>query len=130
MLQQRNPDYSANEELMPFQLPQVPYMSPDLVIPGVLDEALKDDNLWIPTSDSVSFKPLLLNTSSGYYINLLRVRKSGVYLDIVIPEQYMHSYLKVVGIILSMIGLQKKNHLLTNHQAKPILFSYLKMLLK
>lgn len=78
MVQQRNPDYSANEELMPFQLPQVPYMSPDLVIPGVLDEALKDDNLWVPTSDSVSFKPLLLNTSAGYYVNLLRVRKSGV----------------------------------------------------
>lgn len=75
---QRNPEPGSNEELMPFQLPQVPYMSPDLVIPGVLDSMLEDDNLWVPTSDSVSFKPLLLNTSAGYYVNLLRVKKSGI----------------------------------------------------
>ena len=78
MTAQRNPEPIDNEELMPFQLPQVPYMSADLVLPGVLDKYLEDDNLWVPTSDSVSFKPLLLNTSAGYYVNLLRVRKSGV----------------------------------------------------
>ncbi len=66
------------EDVVPFQLPQVPHMSDDLVLPGVLDKYLEDDNLWVPTSESVSFKPLLLNTSAGYYVNLLRVRKSGV----------------------------------------------------
>ncbi len=78
MGKQSNPELVNGEEVVPFQLPQVPYMSPDLVIPGVLDQFLEDDHLWVPTSDSVSFKPLLLNTSAGYYVNLLRVRKSGV----------------------------------------------------
>lgn len=63
---------------VPYQLPQPSYMSPDLILPNVLSEWLKDDNLWIPTTKFVSFKPLLLHASSGYYINLLRVRKSGV----------------------------------------------------
>lgn len=63
---------------VPYQLPQPNYMSPDLILPNVLSEWLKDDNFWVPTSKFVSFKPLLLHASSGYYINLLRVRKSGV----------------------------------------------------
>lgn len=69
---------SVEETLTPYQLPQVPYMAADLVIQGVLDKFLEDDNLWVSTSESVSFKPLLLSTSGGYYINLLRVRKSGI----------------------------------------------------
>lgn len=63
---------------VPYQLPQPPHMSPDLVLPKVLSEWVKDDSLWVPTTDSVAFKPLLLHASGGYYINLLRVRKSGV----------------------------------------------------
>ncbi|MFN1232500.1 2,4'-dihydroxyacetophenone dioxygenase family protein [Enterobacter hormaechei] len=69
---------TLQDELIPYQKPQVPYMAPDLVLPGVLDEYLKDDNLWVPVTDSLSFKPLLLNTTAGYYINLLRVKKSGI----------------------------------------------------
>lgn len=69
---------SVEETLTPYQLPQVPYMSADLVTHGALDKFLEDDNLWVSTSESVSFKPLLLSTSGGYYINLLRVRKSGI----------------------------------------------------
>lgn len=72
--QSRKPDELA----IPYQLPQVPYMAPDLVHLGVLDQWLEDDHLWVPTTDSVSFKPLVLGTSGGYYVNLLRVRKSGV----------------------------------------------------
>ncbi|ARP97038.1 2,4'-dihydroxyacetophenone dioxygenase family protein [Bordetella genomosp. 13] len=70
----RRPDTRA----IPYQLPQAPDMSADLVVPGVLAGALDDDALWVPTSESVSFKPLLLSASGGYYINLLRVRGSGV----------------------------------------------------
>lgn len=69
---------STDTESMPYQLAQVPYMAPDLVLPGVLSEYLEDDDLWVPTSESVSFKPILLNTTHGYYINLLRVKKSGI----------------------------------------------------
>lgn len=63
---------------IPYQLPQVPHMAADLVIPGVFSGTADDDALWVPMSESVSFKPLLLSTSGGYYINLLRVRRSGV----------------------------------------------------
>lgn len=67
-----------DELAIPYQLPQVPFMAPDMVLPGVLDQWLEDDRLWVPVTASVSFKPLLLSVSGGYYINLLRVRQSGV----------------------------------------------------
>lgn len=50
----------------------------DLVHPGVTTEWLKDDELWVPQSENVWFKPLMLNVSQGYFVNLLRVRKSGI----------------------------------------------------
>lgn len=74
-----NDDMTINSEmLVPYQKPQVPFMAADLVLPGVLNDYLKDDRLWVPVTETLSFKPLLLNTTSGYYINLLRVKKSGV----------------------------------------------------
>jgi 2,4'-dihydroxyacetophenone dioxygenase len=55
-----------------------PYGVPDdLIIPGVLD--LDDDeNLWVPQSQDVFFRPLLLSVSQGFFVNILRVRRSGV----------------------------------------------------
>jgi quercetin dioxygenase-like cupin family protein len=50
----------------------------ELIQPGVMTKWLEDDNLWVPQSESVSLKPLMLNTSNGYFVNLLRVRTSGV----------------------------------------------------
>ncbi|WP_233886809.1 2,4'-dihydroxyacetophenone dioxygenase family protein [Paraburkholderia flagellata] len=70
----RQPDELA----IPYQHPQPADMSADLVHAGVLDQWLQDDKLWVPTTKTVSFKPLLLNASQGYYVNLLRVRQSGV----------------------------------------------------
>jgi 2,4'-dihydroxyacetophenone dioxygenase len=35
-----------------------------------------DERDWVPQSTTLSFKPLLLNVSQGYYINILRVRAS------------------------------------------------------
>jgi quercetin dioxygenase-like cupin family protein len=37
-----------------------------------------DERVWVPQAPGVSFRPLLLNTVSGGWCNLLRVRKSGV----------------------------------------------------
>jgi 2,4'-dihydroxyacetophenone dioxygenase len=70
----RTPD----EQAIPYQLPQPVDMSHDLVHLGILDKWLEDDNLWVPMTGTVSFKPLLLSASQGYYVNLLRVRQSGV----------------------------------------------------
>ena len=53
-------------------------MVPELVHTGVLSDWLKDDEMWVPQSEGVAMKPILLNVTQGYYVNLLRVRKSGV----------------------------------------------------
>jgi len=70
----RRPDTLA----VPYQLPQAADMAADLVMPGVLDPVLDDERYWVPMNESVSFRPLLLAVSAGYYVNLLRVRRSGV----------------------------------------------------
>ena len=36
-----------------------------------------DERSWVPQSPDVTFRPLILNVSQGYYINILRVRTSG-----------------------------------------------------
>jgi quercetin dioxygenase-like cupin family protein len=53
-------------------------LKPEMVQPGALTDQLQDDNLWVPQGENVWFKPLMLNTTHGYFVNLLRVRKSGV----------------------------------------------------
>lgn len=52
-------------------------MMPDLFMSGALDLDA-DEHLWVPQADGVWFKPLVLWVSQGYYVNLLRVRNSGV----------------------------------------------------
>src|ERR1700740_2985705 len=37
-----------------------------------------NERAWFPQSSDVAFRPLILNVSQGYYINILRVRDSGV----------------------------------------------------
>ena len=60
-----------------YQLPQPMGMVPDTLIAGAL--ALDgDEQDWVPQAQGVWFKPLLLNVSQGYYLNILRVRASGV----------------------------------------------------
>jgi 2,4'-dihydroxyacetophenone dioxygenase len=53
------------ELAIPYALPQVPYMSPDLVYLGATTDWLKDSEMWFPATKAVSFKPLLLCTSGG-----------------------------------------------------------------
>ena len=60
-----------------YQRPQPTAMAPDLLLPGAVD-ADGDPETWIPQSENVWFRPLLLNVSGGYYVNLLKVRKSGI----------------------------------------------------
>jgi len=38
----------------------------------------EDDRLWVPQMPNVWFRPLLLNTVNGEWVNLLRVTRSGV----------------------------------------------------
>ena len=37
-----------------------------------------DDRLWVPQAENVWFRPLLLNRVDGHWVNLLKVRRSGM----------------------------------------------------
>ena len=47
---------------------------PELAIAAIPD----DERVWVPQAPDVWFRPLLLNTVSGGWCNLLRVRRSGI----------------------------------------------------
>ena len=53
---------------------QLPGIQPEIAVQAIPD----DERLWVPQADNVWFRPLLLNTVTGSWCNLLRVRKSGV----------------------------------------------------
>lgn len=53
---------------------QLPGIQPEIAIPAVPD----DERVWVPQAPEVWFRPLLLNTVTGGWCNLLRVRRSGV----------------------------------------------------
>ncbi len=50
---------NIDESAGPYVGSQVPFLSTDLVHPGALTNWLEDDQLWVPTTRTVSFKPLL-----------------------------------------------------------------------
>jgi 2,4'-dihydroxyacetophenone dioxygenase len=54
--------------------PSLPFGINDLVTQAVPD----DERLWVPQAENVWFRPLLLDRVAGLWVNLLRVRKSGV----------------------------------------------------
>lgn len=60
-----------------YQRPQPFGMTPDIVIGGALDLGGGED-AWVPQAPGVWFKPLVLNVSQGYYVNILKVRRAGV----------------------------------------------------
>lgn len=64
-----------DEARMPYQLPFPQDALDEIVIPQVLPD---DERVWVPQADSVWFRPLCLNRSQGYWVNLLRVRRAGV----------------------------------------------------
>ena len=69
-----NPE-TQDEARMPYQLPFPRDAQEEIVVPHAIPE---DDRVWVPQAENVWFRPLCLNRSSGYWVNLLKVRKSGV----------------------------------------------------
>ena len=53
---------------------QLPGIQPEIVAQAIPD----DERVWVPQAENVWFRPLLLNTVTGSWCNLLRVRKSSV----------------------------------------------------
>lgn len=68
---------AGDNESLAYQGEQPYGKTDDLVTVGALDLDC-DERLWVPQSESVSFRPLLLSVSQGYFVNILRVRKSGI----------------------------------------------------
>ena len=60
---------------IPYQLPMPKEALPEIVIPSAIPD---DDRLWVKQAENVYFRPLCLNVSQGYWMNLLKVIKSGV----------------------------------------------------
>jgi 2,4'-dihydroxyacetophenone dioxygenase len=53
---------------------QLPGIQPEIAVQAIPS----DERVWVPQAPDVWFRPLLLNTVTGSWCNLLRVRKSGV----------------------------------------------------
>jgi 2,4'-dihydroxyacetophenone dioxygenase len=68
---------SMDESKIAYQRPQPFGMVPDIFVGSALDLD-GDERDWVPQSPTVSFKPLILNVTQGYYVNILRVRSSGL----------------------------------------------------
>jgi 2,4'-dihydroxyacetophenone dioxygenase len=68
----------ASDDRAPYRGAQPYGVRDDFVESGVLDLDGADERLWVPQAEDVSFRPLLLAPSQGYFVNLLRVRRSGV----------------------------------------------------
>ena len=64
------------EPRIPYQLTMPKEALPEIVVPNALSE--DDNRLWVPQTDNVYFRSLCLNVSQGYWMNLLKVTKSGV----------------------------------------------------
>ncbi|KAI0141260.1 RmlC-like cupin domain-containing protein [Xylariaceae sp. FL1272] len=57
----------------------------NLIVLGILPTPLPaftgtagDEKLWVPQAPNISFRPLIFSVSQGYFVNLLRVRRSGI----------------------------------------------------
>ena len=83
-------------ENLPYQLPMPKDAPLEIVIPSAVPE---DDRLWVKQVENVFFRPLCLNISQGYLMNLLKVTKSVYYLVTVILMQYMVLFSRADGII-------------------------------
>ena len=59
----------------PYQLPMPKEAPTEIVVPNAIPE---DERIWVQQAENVWFRPLCLNVSQGYWMNLLRVRKAGV----------------------------------------------------
>ena len=77
------PDASPKEGIdddayQPYRGEQPSEALPEIFIPRAMPQNVDEELLWVPQTDCVSFRPLCLCVSGGYYVNLLRVRGAGV----------------------------------------------------
>jgi hypothetical protein len=114
-LQQAPERGSADQSKIAYQRPQPAGMVPDVFVGSAL--GLDGDELeWVPQSDTVAFRSLVLNVSQGYYINILRVRSSGVLSRHLILDRCMPSRCAEGGATSSTTGSLRPA---TTHSSRP-----------
>jgi len=67
---------SVDEARQPFAGEKPASALSEIFLASAMPDA--DERLWVPQTESVSFRPLCLSVSSGFYVNLLRVRGAGL----------------------------------------------------
>jgi hypothetical protein len=67
-----------SEATMPHRGEALFGMVDDLVVAKVLDPSQIDERLCVPQPPDASFLPLLPATSQGYFVNIIRMRGSGI----------------------------------------------------
>jgi hypothetical protein len=81
------PNARPAAEAIPYQGPPLPNVPLDLLVPNIPHLASsstttttpqEDERLWVPQAPGISFLPLLFSVSQGYFVNLLRVTRSGI----------------------------------------------------
>ena len=66
---------TKNNQEISYQLAMPKEALSDIVVSQAIPT---DDRIWVKQSENVWFRPLCLNVSAGYWVNLLKVTKSGV----------------------------------------------------
>jgi quercetin dioxygenase-like cupin family protein len=64
-----------DQSRMPYQLDMPREAQADLVVPHAVPQ---DERVWVPQAENVWFRPLCLNVSQGYWMNILKVTRAGV----------------------------------------------------
>lgn len=71
------PEARMDASKIAYRKPQPFGMAADIFLKDGFDLDA-DERLWVPQAEGVWFRPLVLSVSQGCYVNLLRVRNSGV----------------------------------------------------
>ena len=112
-------EIETENEAIPYRGEQ-PYGVPDdLVIGGILDVDNTDERLWVPQSKDVTFRPLLLSVSQGYFVNLLRVRRAACCLGTAMRVRCTRSPCGVAGITWSISGGRSR---VVTRSSRPVTF--------
>lgn len=69
------PVIKEENPMIPYQLPFPKDARAEIVEPAAVPD---DERIWVPQAENVWFRPLCLNVSQGYWMNLLKVTKTGV----------------------------------------------------
>lgn len=71
-------EVNGDDAYQPYRGKQPSDALSEIFIPRAMPLHVDEELLWVPQTDCVSFRPLCLCVSGGYYVNLLRVRGTGV----------------------------------------------------